>query len=353
MIYDKFRKFSVLILFMTSVLFSLVAQATDEPAQASTEESNQFDVGAAILGHVTDDYEWHLWGHTSVPLPVILYSSSKGLDLFLSNKIEEGKVFHGYKLEEGKIISDTDDFVDFSMTKTVIEILIACALLLWIFISVAKTYTRRKDLAPKGFQSLIEPIILFVRDDIAKASIGEKKYKKFLPLLLTIFFFIWVNNMLGLIPIFPGGANVMGNISVTLALAVIVLIITLFIGNKHYWKHILWMPGVPALVKILLLTPIEILGVFQRPAVLMIRLFANVLAGHIIILSFVFLIFIFGMKGEAGGWGFAPISMAFAIFMNAMELLVAFLQAFVFTLLTAMYIGACLEDPHEEEHVAV
>lgn len=352
MIYNKFSGYKALILLFVLAFFADFAFGSDEHSQKENPE--QFDVGASILEHVTDNYEWHLWGTTSIPLPVILYSSTKGLDVFLFSKLKEGQSYHGYKAEEGKIVSeDNTSFFDFSMTKTVVEILLACALMLLIFISVAKSYARRKDEAPKGLQSLIEPILIFVRDDIAKASIGEKHYKRFLPLLLTIFFFIWVNNMLGLIPIFPGGANVMGNISVTLALAALVLVITLFIGNKHYWKHILWMPGVPALVKILLLTPIEILGVFQRPAVLMIRLFANVLAGHIIILSFVFLIFIFGMKGEAGGWGFAPVSMAFAIFMNAMELLVAFLQAFVFTLLTAMYIGACLEDPHTDDHVAV
>ena len=142
----------------------------------------------------------------------------------------------------------------------------------------------------------------------------------------------------------------MGNISVTLAISSIILVITLVIGNKHYWEHILWMPGVPAWVKICLLTPIEIIGVFQRPLVLMIRIFANIAAGHIVILAFVCLIFVFAGSSDAGGWGFSPVSMAFALFMNAMELLVAFLQAFVFTLLTAMYIGSCLEEPHHAEH---
>jgi F-type H+-transporting ATPase subunit a len=193
----------------------------------------------------------------------------------------------------------------------------------------------------------MEPLIIFVRDDIAKASIGEKHFAPFLPFLLTLFFFIWISNFIGLIPSFPG---VMGNISVALTLAGIVFILTLLIGKKHYWMHILWMPGVPALVKILLLTPIEILGVFLRPFVLMIRIFANIVAGHFVILAFICLIFIFGLKGAAGGWGFSPISLGFALFMNAMELLVAFLQAYVFTLLASIYIGSCVEEPHHEEH---
>jgi F-type H+-transporting ATPase subunit a len=187
-----------------------------------------------------------------------------------------------------------------------------------------------------------------VRDDIAKQSIGEKHYARFVPFLLTLFFFIWISNIIGLIPSFPG---VMGNISVTFTLAAIVLLITLVIGNRHYWHHILWMPGVPAWVKIFLLTPIEIVGIFQRPFVLMVRIFANIAAGHIVILSFICLIFVFSQKGDVAGWGFSPVAMIFAMFMYAMEFLVAFLQSFVFTLLTAMYIGACVEEPrHEETH---
>jgi len=320
-------------------------------------EHEKFNAGKFIIDHVTDKYEWHLWGShedpTSIPLPIILYSKEKGLNVFSSARFEHGKAScNGYKLtHDGHIeAEDNAEFYDFSITKTTSEILLACFLLLWVFLTVAKSYTRRKGLAPKGLQSFIEPVILFVRDDIAKASIGEKHYARFVPFLLTAFFFIFVNNMLGLIPIFPGGANVTGNIAVTFTLAFIVLIITLFIGNKHYWGHILWMPGVPAWVKIFLLTPIEIIGVFQRPFVLMIRLFANIAAGHIVILSFVCLIFVFGSSSDLGGWLFSPISMAFALFMNAMELLVAFLQAYVFTLLTAMYFGACVEEPHHKEH---
>src|ERR1035437_9506240 len=343
--------FTLIFFLLGFIFFPNITFAANEPVKS--EQPEAFNPGTFIIDHVTDKYEWHIAGPheggISVPLPVILCSKEKGLDMFLSSKFENEGGYHGYKLnKEGHIEAEGGvSFYDFSITKAVAGVLLTSIITLLIFISVAKAYTRREGQAPKGFQSLIEPFILFVRDDIAKQSIGEKHYKRFLPLLLTLFFFIWVSNFIGLIPSMPG---VMGNISVAFTLSAIVLVITLFIGNKHYWQHILWMPGVPALVKIFLLTPIEILGVIQRPGVLMIRIFANIVAGHIIILSFVCLIFIFSAKGDAGGWGFAPVSMAFALFMNAMELLVAFLQAFVFTLLTAMYIGSCLEEPHHAEN---
>jgi F-type H+-transporting ATPase subunit a len=343
----KFKFFILAYSLCTLAFLPNILLASEE--QAPAQEHEKFNPGKFIIDHVTDKYEWHIAGThedpISIPLPVILYSKEKGLDIFLSSKMKHGESYHGYTLNhEGHIEAEGGvSFYDFSITKAVTAVFITAILILLIFTSVAKAYTRRQGQAPKGFQSLIEPLILFVRDDIAKQSIGEKHYRRFLPLLLTLFFFIWVSNFIGLIPSFPG---IMGNISVTFTLAAIVLVITLFIGNKHYWQHILWMPGVPAWVKIFLLTPIEIIGIFQRPFVLMIRIFANIAAGHIVILSFVCLIFVFSSGSEAGGWGFSPVSMIFALFMNAMELLVAFLQAFVFTLLTAMYIGSCLEEPH-------
>lgn len=348
----KFRFFTLILILPLLSLWSTGTYASDETVKG--EEHEKFNPGKFIIDHVTDKYEWHIAGShedpVSIPLPMILYSKEKGLDVFLSSKLNHGESHNGYTLSHEGHLERGDGalFYDFSITKAVTGVLITSLLILLIFISVAKAYARRQGQAPKGFQSLIEPLIIFVRDDIAKQSIGEKHYKRFLPLLLTLFFFIWISNFIGLIPTFPG---VMGNISVAFSLAMIVLVITLFIGNKHYWQHILWMPGVPAWVKIFLLTPIEILGVFQRPLVLMIRIFANIAAGHIVILAFICLIFVFSSGSDAGGWGFSPVSMAFALFMNAMELLVAFLQAFVFTLLTAMYIGSCLEEPHHaEEH---
>ena len=349
----------LILFFSAQVLFA--EEHTEAPAAKAKAEGidsgdhheeghEKFNAGKFIIDHVTDKYEWHLWGPhetpTSIPLPVILYSKEKGFSVFSSAHFEHGKAsYEGYRLNhEGHLESeDGSAFYDFSVTKAVTGVLITSVLILLIFISVARSYKERQGQAPKGFQSLVEPLIIFVKDDIAKQSIGEKHYQRFLPFLLSTFFFIWISNFIGLIPSFPG---IMGNISVAFTLAAIVLVITLAIGNKHYWEHILWMPGVPAWVKIFLLTPIEIIGVVQRPFVLMIRIFANIAAGHIVILSFVCLIFVFGNSSDAGGWGFSPVSMAFALFMNVMELLVAFLQAFVFTLLTAMYIGSCLEEPH-------
>jgi F-type H+-transporting ATPase subunit a len=219
--------------------------------------------------------------------------------------------------------------------------------MLLVFISVANTYTRNPNTAPKGLQGVIEPFVLFVRDDIAKASIDSKKYQKFMPFLLTVFFFIWINNLLGLVPIFPGGVNLTGNIAITLTLALFTFVITTLNGNKHYWRHIFAMPGVPAWV-LVLLTPIEILGVFLRPFVLMVRLFANITAGHIIALSFFSLIFIFGEMNVVAGYGVSLFSLAFTVFMTCLELLVAFLQAYVFTLLSAIYFGSAVEVHHHE-----
>ena len=203
-------------------------------------------------------------------------------------------------------------------------------------------------MAPKGLQSFMEPIILFIRDDVAKNSIGPK-YEKFMPYLLTVFFFIFINNLLGLVPFFPGGSNLTGNIAVCAVLAGITLLITLIVGNKHYWQHIFAMPGVPLPV-LIILTPIELIGVVLRPFVLMIRLFANITAGHIIALAFFSLIFIFGELSTGAGFGVAIVSVLFTVFMGMLELLVAFLQAYVFTLLSAIYFGSAVEEAHHEDH---
>lgn len=322
----------------------------------------KFNPGEMIMGHVTDEHGWHLWGHTSLPLPVILYNSQRGLSIFSSGHFHHGEQVHGGYMLLGKKLVATDAAdgtpaheaqvnealtkatIDFSITKNVLAIFVSAALMLLIFLSVAKAYSRRPGQAPRGLQNFIEPIILFVRDDVAKANIGPK-YERFMPYLLTVFFFILINNLMGLIPIFPFGANVTGSISVTFALAAITFIITLLNGNRHYWGHILAMPGVPKPV-LLILTPVEILGVFLRPAILMIRLFANITAGHIIVLSFFALIFIFGEINAGLGWGVSIFSLLFTVFMSMLELLVAFIQAFVFTFLSAMYFGAAIEEPH-------
>jgi F-type H+-transporting ATPase subunit a len=236
---------------------------------------------------------------------------------------------------------------DFSFTKTVLAIFISVILLLVIFLSVAKAYRKRKNEAPSGIQSLVEPLILFIRDDIAKSSIGEKKYERFMPYLLTVFFFIFINNLLGLIPLFPGGANVTGNIAVTLVLAVFTFVLTTINGNKHYWIDIVNTPGVPWWLKVPvpLMPIVEIIGIITKPFVLMVRLFANITAGHIIVLGFISLIFIFGAISVALGLGVSVVSVSFMIFMSLLELLVAFIQAYVFTLLSALYFGLAVNVP--------
>lgn len=326
------------------------------------EAKGGFDAGQLIMGHIGDEHGWHLWGHTSLPLPIILYSSERGLSVFSSSRFDHGhKTYGGYALHDGHIVAVNDPdgtdahhasineeltkaTWDISITKNVMSLLVSAALLLIIFISVAKAYTRRTGQAPTGLQNLVEPIVLFVRDDVAKSAIGHK-YERFLPYLLTAFFFIFLNNLLGLVPIFPGGANLTGNIAVTLVLALLTFIIVTVNGNKHYWHHILAMPGVPGWV-LAILTPVEILGMFLKPFVLMIRLFANITAGHIIALSFFSLIFVFGETSAGAGYGVAVGSWAFTVFMMCLELLVAFIQAYVFTFLSAMYIGAAVEEPH-------
>jgi len=333
--------------------------------EAKTEEHKGFDAGKLIIEHISDSYGWHMWGEghssVSIPLPVILYTD-KGLDIFMSSAFHHGEqdvtAKNTYRLEENhiKIINETGQvdeeasakIMDFSITKNVASLLFGSLLMLWMFLKVAKAYKIRQGKAPKGLQSFLEPLIIFVRDDIAKTSIGSK-YEKYMPYLLTCFFFIFINNLLGLIPIFPGGANLTGNIAVTMILASLTLIITVLSGNGHYWRHIFAMPGVPIPV-LIILTPIEIMGVFLKPFVLMIRLFANMTAGHIIALAFFSLIFIFGEMSPGAGYGVSVVSIAFTVFMGMLELLVAFLQAYVFTLLSAIYFGAAIEEHHEHAH---
>ncbi|MBX7053169.1 MAG: F0F1 ATP synthase subunit A [Flavobacteriales bacterium] len=237
--------------------------------------------------------------------------------------------------------------IDFSITKSVLGMLLMLALVVFIFVKMAKAYEKRKGMAPKGMQNLLEPLVLFIKDEVAIPALGKKRAQKFLPFLLTVFFFIWACNMLGLIP-FLGGFNITGTLSITLVLAAIVFIITTINGNAHYWGHIVWPPGVPLPIKFILV-PIELLSVFIKPAVLMIRLTANINAGHIIILAFTSLIFIFGEKSQAAGYGVGVFATAFMIFMYFIELLVAFLQAYVFTLLAALYFGDATQEHHHEE----
>ena len=336
----------------TIVAESSVSHESGTSHESGSGHESKFNPGKLVIDHISDSHDWHLWGShehpVSIPLPVILYNKDKGWSCFSSGRFEHGKAsYDGYKMEEGAIVSeDGSKFYDLSITKNVMAMFIAIFLILAVFVSVAKTYTRRKDEAPSGLQNAIEPIILFVRDDIAKPAIGEKHYARFMPYLLTIFFFIWINNLLGLLPIFPGGANVTGNIAVPLVLALFTLVITVVNGNKHYWRHIFAMPGVPIYV-LPIISLLEFIGIFLKPFVLMVRLFANIMAGHIVILVFFCLIFVAGGASSGAGFGTAIPSVAFTVFINGLELLVGFLQAFVFTFLSAIYFGMALA---ESEH---
>jgi F-type H+-transporting ATPase subunit a len=233
--------------------------------------------------------------------------------------------------------------MDLSITKSVFGMLFIMVLMVIFFVGMAKKY-KDASVAPKGSQNLIEPLILFVRNEVAIPSIGAKKADKFMPFLLTVFFFIWMCNMLGLIP-FLGGFNITGTLAITAVLAAFVFIITTINGNGHYWGHILWPPGVPVPIK-LILVPIEVAGVFIKPLVLMVRLTANITAGHIIILAFVSLVILFGEQSAVAGYGVGVGAVIFMILMFFIELLVAFLQAYVFTLLAALYFGDATQEAH-------
>ncbi|MBI3511085.1 MAG: F0F1 ATP synthase subunit A [Bacteroidetes bacterium] len=351
-----------------------VAAADTVRAQKTTNDvaadEGGFKPSEMIMEHIGDAHEWHIYGKIFIPLPVII-KTDKGWEFFSSGNFRNSETnelqpykgrYYTYILKDGKIKvwdplammeneNASKTVFDISITKNVVTLLVVVLLLMLIFTGVARKYKNNPGKGPRGMQSLVEPFIIFIRDDIAKTSIG-KKYERYLPFLITVFFFIWLANMLGLIPVFPGGANFTGNIAITMVLAVIVFMITTFSAKSTYWRHVFAMPGVPIGV-LVILTPIEILGIFLKPFVLMIRLFANITAGHIIALSFYSLIFIFAKGGESlgAGFGVAVVSIAFCVFMMFLELLVAFLQAYVFTLLAAMYFGSAVEEHHhEEEH---
>jgi F-type H+-transporting ATPase subunit a len=343
--------FSLLLL-----IFSVPLPAQEEQKVTGAEE--EFDPGTFILAHVADSHEWHILTKkngesVAIYLPVIVYQKDKGLDVFSSRRFAEGKEYKGYKVVEegdlkGKIVNVNPDGsideknlpFDFSITKAVVGMLFAVLIGLWIFVSLGRSYKKTGISNPKGIQSFLEPVVLFVRDDIAIPIIGEKKYEKYMPYLLTAFFFILLNNIIGLIPFPPPfGANVTGNIAVTFVLALCTFIVTQFSGNKHYWKDIFVAPGVPFWL-LPIMIPVEIIGMFSKPFALMIRLFANITAGHIIVLSLVCLIFIFKSLAVA------PVSILFVIFMDCLELLVAFLQAYVFTLLSTLFIGLAVKEEH-------
>jgi len=337
---------------------------------AHTEgEHSEFVPGDFIIHHIADANKIHFFGEgadeISAPLPMIIYVEGEGLDVFMSSAFKSESESHDshapstaqgpstgvlYTKDEHGITGKNEngelvEIWDVSITKSVFGMLLIITCIILLFTRVAKSYSRNPGLAPTGVTNFLEPLILFVRDDIAYPVIGKEKSKKFLPFLLTTFFFILGCNLLGLIP-FIGGFNITGTIGVTIILALLVFIITTINSNKHYWGHILWPPGVPHLIK-LIVVPIEMLSVFIKPTVLMIRLTANMSAGHIIILSFISLVFIFNQNfGTGAGIGIGVFSTLFMIFMYFLEILVAFLQAYVFTLLAAIYFSEATQEPH-------
>lgn len=327
----------------------------DNIASEIAKEEKAFDANEVIFEHVLDAHQFHFLTykgsdghehHLSIPLPVILYSPQKGFSVFMSSAFHHGEhEVDGYKLVGNKIVPVDPNVkvYDISLTRNVVQMILALTILVIILVGVAKKYAKGigTKQAPTGLQNAIEPVITFVRDEVAKPNLGHD-YQKFLPYLLTVFFFILINNIFGLI---PGSANVTGNIAFTAVLGVISFIIISVNGNSHYWGHI-FNPPVPGGIKPILVL-VEFLGVFTKPFALIIRLFANMLAGHIIIICLVSLIFIFGGLSAAIGWGFSPISIAFSVFIYLIEILVAFIQAFIFTNLTAVFIGQAIEDVHD------
>ena len=382
------KSFAVAVFSAFSLVVSLQAVAKGGGEENDSTKKKSFNAQEVIFGHILDAHEFHFFDilhddgtHTPVgiPLPVILYSPQKGFDVFMSSKFHHGEEVHeGYRLlteehlEElkkegvdvkkqglnpGKIVPVGADgkidasvsVYDLSLTRNVVQMILALTLLVWIMISIANKYKKGHGVktAPTGMQNLMEPIIAFVRDEVAKPNLGNR-WEKYLPYLLTVFFFILINNIFGLI---PGTANVTGNIAFTVVLGLISLVVIVASSRKYYWGHIFNPPGMPLGIKFILV-PVEILSFFIRPMALIIRLFANMVAGHIIIICLISLIFIFAGLNQYAGWGSSIFSIAFTIFIYFIEILVAFIQAFIFSMLTAVFIGQAFEEPHHDTHAA-
>jgi len=382
---------AVFSLFSVVISNNLIAQDLPDTTGTKTEQAHKEKEGAKLnpgqllMEHILDAHEFHFLTigvhHVTIPLPVILYSPQRGLTAFFSSKFHHGSESHnGYRMIDetylenlekeqgvdvkkeamsvalGKIIPVTEDnkwdrsvkSYDLSMTRNVVQMFLGLILLVWILLSVAAKYKKHGAMkAPSGMQNFMEVLVTFIRDEVGKPNLGNK-FEKYMPYLLTVFFFILIGNIIGLV---PGTANVTGNIAFTAVLGVISFVVIMFSSNKHYWAHIINPPDVPGWVKIILV-PVEILGIFTKPFALIIRLFANMVAGHMIITCLILLIFIFGGLNTAVGYGFSPVSIAFSVFIYFIEILVAFLQAFIFTNLTAVFIGQAFEgsDHGKEAH---
>lgn len=343
---------------LRTIILVLLAVLSSVQINASETEGEKINIPEIVLEHLSDSYEWHIASyegkHISIPLPIIVRSSSTGEwyvctahslpEQFFFDETHHGKIYE--KLPDGT----RERPLDLSITKTVTQIWIVVIVLIAIFMSCAKWYKTRdeKSEAPGGFVGMIEMFVMTIHDDLIKPSVGENHYKPYAPYLLTVFFFIFTTNIIGLIPIFPGGANVTGNINITLFLAVCTMLAINLFGNKEYWKEIFW-PEVPLFLKAYpapVMPLIELFGVFTKPFALMIRLFANMMAGHAVILSFTCVIFLGWSMGVGYGLGLNIFSIIMLLFMNCLEVLVAFVQAYVFTMLSAVFIGLAHKE-HE------
>ena len=332
----KMGLFRRLTIVLSLFVFLFPGQASGAPA-----EGGELNVSEVIMHHVLDDHIWHFFdGHYgTLYLPVIVYSPDRGVDIFSSSNFYDEShqqvEYNGYKLEHNHIFlaATGAPVLDLSITKNVAMLFLTALLLLLIMRTVAKGYTANKGHAPKGLQSFMEPVILFVTEEIIKPNAGPK-YQRYTPYLLTLFFFILLGNILGLL---PGAGNLTGNIAVTMVLAIFTFIITNVSGNKNYWSHIFWTPGVPLPLRIIIL-PVEIIGIFTKPFALMIRLFAAITAGHIVVLSLLCMAFIFHSYVVGVG------ASIFVTLISLIELLVAGIQAYVFTLFSSLYIGMATEE---------
>ncbi len=347
-------KIKFLLIAFAFVPFMAMASSTDE------EGREELNIPEIVLEHLSDAYEWHIASyegkHLSIPLPIIIKSQESGEwhfctahslpENFFFSKEHHGKIYE--RLSNGEEIRP----LDLSLTKSAVQIWIVVIVLCVVFLSCAQWYKKRnaQSEAPGGFVGMIEMLVMTIHDDLIKSSIGEKHYKPYAPYLLTVFFFILTTNLIGLIPIFPGGANVTGNINITFFLALCTMLAINIFANKEYWKEIFW-PEVPLFLKaypVPIMPVIELFGVFTKPFALMIRLFANMMAGHAVILSFTCVIFLGWSMGVGYGLGLNLFSIIMLLFMNLLEVLVAFVQAYVFTMLSAVFIGLAHKDHHEE-----
>jgi len=376
------RKINLLALLFTLAITSVTFAKSDNTDQKDTPE----EVKGFIKHHLKDAHYFELFHGAKMPLPIIVWDN--GIQFFLSSDFKKVKVKEvtapdstitfvplsesdtvakessdylyeskssNYSIFHGKIVAakhgdmllklnsdgkkklvSHSSLIDFSITKNVLMTLLICVLIFFLFTGLSKSY--KKGPIPSGFGRLLEPLVLFIRDDIAIPNIGEKHYKRYMSYLLTVFFFIWIVNLAGMTPL---GINITGNIAITFSLALITYLITQFTANKNYWGHIFWMPGVPVPMKFVLM-PIELLGTIIKPFSLMIRLYANITAGHVVLMSLIGLVF-FASNLFAFGSFFG-----LTLFLGVIELLVAFLQAYIFTMLTALYFGAAVEEHHDE-----